>query len=277
MPYSKDKVNIYYYETVISGADPDSFVKLNNVYAKDNNNVYYKTNLIENADPETFVILLDNQYTKDKNNYYKDGNTITSAEELFNAKSHDLDITRNALVERLKGKILLQVEQNGESWYVHPCKGVRYYLGTPQDAFNIMKNFGIGMSNRDFEKIPVANMNFDNGHDNDNDGLSNQIEDAFGTDKENQDTDSDGHNDKKEILSGFDPTGNTKLDIDYKFVEGRKGHIYIQANQNGEAWYINPDDAKRYFLGKPQDAFNVMRKLGLGITDDDLNKILENK
>jgi len=277
LPYSKDKNAVYYYETAVSYADPGSFIKLNNIYAKDKINAYYKSNAIINSDPVTFTVLLDNQYAKDKNNYYHDGEIISSETELRTAKSKDPEITSNVFVEKLKGKILLQVEQNGEAWYVHPGQRMRYYLGTPQDAFNIMKNFGIGMSNNDFKKIPLADMNLSNAADSDQDGLSDQVEAAFGTDKYNRDTDNDGFNDKEEILSGYDPNGKTKLGIDLKFVAGRKGFIYIQADQNGESWYINPDDSKRYFLGRPQDAFNVMRRLGLGITDENLNKIVENK
>ncbi len=281
LPYTKDKDNVYYYETTIPGADPSSFVKLDNTYAKDKNSVYYKTNIITEADTSSFVVLrgmqLEDKYAKDKKNYYSKGIKIINEDDLFYAKTLDSDLVDIEFVERLEGKILLQVEQSGEAWYVHPYQGVRYYLGTPQDAFDIMRKFGIGMSNRDFEKIPVADMNLSNGLDSDKDGLSDQVEDAFGTDKNNPDTDSDGYNDKDEILSGYDPTGNTELDIDPVFVEGRKGFIYLQVNQNGEAWYINPDDGKRYFLGRPQDAFNVMRSLGLGITDEDLNKILEGK
>lgn len=174
------------------------------------------------------------------------------------------------LGDRLKGKILLQVEQNGEAWYIHPKKKERFYLGKPQDAFNLMSDFGTGMTNKDFEKIQVADMNLSEGADDDNDGLSNQIEDAFGTDKNKQDTDNDGYSDKEEILAGYSPNGKDKLNIDYGFIENKKGFIYLQVEQNGEAWYINPDDSKRYFLGRPRDAFNLMRVLGLGILDEHL-------
>lgn len=51
------------------------------------------------------------------------------------------------------------------------------------------------------------------------------------------------------------------------------GRIVLQVEDNGEAWYINPVTMKRHFLGRPADAFNVMRGLGLGITDDNLNKV----
>ena len=43
--------------------------------------------------------------------------------------------------------------------------------------------------------------------------------------------------------------------------------------QNGEAYYIYPKDSKKYYLGRPSDAFNIMRELGLGITTADLEEI----
>ncbi len=53
----------------------------------------------------------------------------------------------------LKGKILLQVESKGEAWYVNPQDGKRYYLANGEDAFKIMKTLGVGISNKDLEKI----------------------------------------------------------------------------------------------------------------------------
>jgi hypothetical protein len=60
---------------------------------------------------------------------------------------------------------------------------------------------------------------------------------------------------------------------DIPLSERLKGKILLQVEENGEAWYINPDDLKRYYLGRPNDAFDLMQKLGKGITDEDLNKI----
>lgn len=48
------------------------------------------------------------------------------------------------------------------------------------------------------------------------------------------------------------------------------GRIILQVEKNGEAWYISPIDLKKYYLGRPEDAFAVMRKLGLGISQKDL-------
>ncbi|MCX6796782.1 MAG: PA14 domain-containing protein, partial [Candidatus Falkowbacteria bacterium] len=51
-----------------------------------------------------------------------------------------------------------------------------------------------------------------------------------------------------------------------------KGKILLQVESHGEAWYINPGDAKRYYLGRPVDAFNLMRTLGLGVSNADFAK-----
>jgi hypothetical protein len=55
------------------------------------------------------------------------------------------------------------------------------------------------------------------------------------------------------------------------------GHILLQVESKGEAWYVNPGDNKRYYLGKPNDAFGVMRELGLGIKHETLTSYLANK
>ena len=44
-----------------------------------------------------------------------------------------------SVVERVSGRILLQVEQNGEAWYVNPDNLLRYYMGRPKDAFDLMR------------------------------------------------------------------------------------------------------------------------------------------
>jgi hypothetical protein len=50
----------------------------------------------------------------------------------------------------LDGRILLQVEEKGEAWYVNPLTQRRHYLGSPSDAFSLMKNLGLGISETDF-------------------------------------------------------------------------------------------------------------------------------
>jgi len=117
------------------------------------------------------------------------------------------------LQTRLKGRILLQVESNGEAWYVNPDNENRYYLGRPADAFQIMRELGLGISNKDFNSF-----------------------------------------------NGYAPSRLS-------------GKILLKVEDSGKAYYVNPVDLKMYYLGRPADAFQIMRELGLGITNDDLDNI----
>ena len=173
-----------------------------------------------------------------------------------------------------KGKILLQTEEKGEAWYVNPSDGLRYYLGKPNDALNLMKSLGLGISDLDLAKIPYDSIT-STSVDSDKDGLTDLEEDSFGTNKTDWDTDNDGYNDLDEVLHNYDPNkGNkAKLAIDENFSKKLAGKIVLQTQKNGEAWYVNPDNNKRYFLGRPQDAFNLMKSFGLGISNNDLEKI----
>ena len=53
------------------------------------------------------------------------------------------------------------------------------------------------------------------------------------------------------------------------------GKILLAVEGHGEAWYINPTDDKKYYLGRPADAFQVMRGLAIGISNADFS-LLEN-
>ncbi len=59
------------------------------------------------------------------------------------------------LIERVKGRILLQVEGKGESWYVNPTDGVRYYLKDGEAAYKLMRSAALGVKNADLKKIPM--------------------------------------------------------------------------------------------------------------------------
>lgn len=126
------------------------------------------------------------------------------------------------LRERLLGTILLQVESKGEAWYVEPVAHERWYLGRPADAFSVMRQLGLGITNANLARIPRADS-----------------------------TD----------------VGSAPL------VARLSGRILLQVESKGEAWYVYPKNGHRYFLGRPADAFALMRTLGLGITDRDLATI----
>lgn len=124
-----------------------------------------------------------------------------------------LFVRANNLGQQLAGRILLQVEENGEAWYINPKDEKRYFLGRPEDAFNLMRQLGLGVSEQDFNSF--------------NNAVPKRL----------------------------------------------AGHILLRVEANGEAYYVDPVDLKMHFLGRPMDAFNVMRSLGLGITNQNLNKI----
>lgn len=122
----------------------------------------------------------------------------------------------------VSGRILLDVEQNGEAWYVYPPTGERYYMGRPSDAFEIMSDLGLGISNADLARIPTS----------DSSATGSQI--------------------LRSQLSG---------------------RVLLQVEEHGEAWYVYPENLRRYYLGRPADAFSIMSKLGLGISSDNLAHI----
>lgn len=114
--------------------------------------------------------------------------------------------------ENLSGNILLQVQKNGEAWYIYPKNGQRYYLGRPSQAFDIMRDLSLG-TKHDF----IENNEY--------------------------------------------------------FPARLSGMILLDVEHHGEAYYIYPKNLKKYYLGRPADAFQVMRDLGLGITDQELASI----
>ncbi len=202
---------------------------------------------------------------------YPDGSSITVLDV---STQKELRATNDDLYDRLKGIILLKVEDKGKAYYVHPNTHTVYYLGRPADAFFIMREQGIGISNADLEKFPLA-LSEAFGKDTDGDELSDMLEDAIGTGKFTHDTDDDGFSDSEELLQGFSPTSDKKLFYDISFANRHKGKIFLQVENHGEAWFINPADRKRYFLGRPEDAFALMRNLSLGISNRDFDTLIQ--
>ena len=182
------------------------------------------------------------------------------------------NFSNNSLYNLLKGKILLKVDDSGKSYYVHHRDKKIFYLGRPNDAFEVMRQQAVGISNADLKKIPVGVASM-SGLDQDNDGLTDILEDALGTDKTKADSDGDGYVDRIEIENSYDPLGIGKQVFDLKFVKQHLGHFVLQVEGKGEAWYLNPNDSKRYFLGRLTDVFNIMKKMSFGITNEDFNSL----
>lgn len=130
------------------------------------------------------------------------------------------------------------------------------------NVYNLILTLGTGISRNDLARIPVADANISTGVDTDTDGLSDGLEDAVGTDKNKADTDDDSYNDRNELLNGFDPlVKGRNLPLDAEYSNRQKGRILIAVEGNKEAWYVNPGDGKRYFLGQPGDAYKAMRSV----------------
>lgn len=58
------------------------------------------------------------------------------------------------LVQRVSGYILLQVESHGEAWYVDPVQQKATYMADGAAAYQIMRSFGLGITNTDLALIP---------------------------------------------------------------------------------------------------------------------------
>lgn len=79
--------------------------------------------------------------------YYRDKKIIVNREiDLFTERDDEL-------INKLKGNILLQVESNGEAWYLNPDTLKKHYMGSPSTAYNEIKNFAIEISEDDLEKF----------------------------------------------------------------------------------------------------------------------------
>ncbi len=132
--------------------------------------------------------------------------------------------------DRLLGRILLQVEEHGEAWYVRTSDAKRYYLADGEAAYAVMRHFSLGITNADLAKIPAAAQ-------------------------------------VAELKNSSSVCGVNTL------ASRLKGRILLQVQKNGEAWYVDPVTCRAVYLADGQAAYQIMRYLGLGITNSDLAKI----
>ncbi|HBH46150.1 MAG: hypothetical protein A2445_03610 [Candidatus Jacksonbacteria bacterium RIFOXYC2_FULL_44_29] len=65
------------------------------------------------------------------------------------------------------------------------------------------------------------------------------------------------------------------LAYDWEFAEKWSGRLLLAVEGAGEAWYVNPVNLERYYLGRPADAFKMMQKLGVGISETDFAQIIK--
>jgi hypothetical protein len=155
----------------------------------------------------------------------------------------------------------LQKETDEKTQLISKYNNFKVQLGSADaNIYSFLINYSTGVSAWDIAKIPLAEYNF-GGEDIDGDGLSDAIELALGTDISKADTDGDGFDDKSEFLNGYNPWNENKLAVDYTFIALNSGLILIQVEEDRQAWYINPNDGKRYFLGSPANVLAEIEKL----------------
>lgn len=74
---------------------------------------------------------------------------------------HDFINNTEVFPARLAGMILLNVEKNGEAYYIDPESLNKHYLNRPTDAFSLMRQMGLGISNSDLVNIPIADIDYE--------------------------------------------------------------------------------------------------------------------
>jgi YVTN family beta-propeller protein len=128
------------------------------------------------------------------------------------------------LVKRLKGRLLLAVEDHGKIWYVDTVSGRRYEV-TLSNALNLFRALSLGITDKNLAQIPVA-------------GLGRRVS---------------------------------------ALALRLRGKLLLQTEQRGEIWYVDTKGYRHQLT--VLNLLDVFRNLALGITNEDLAKILigENK
>lgn len=73
-------------------------------------------------------------------------------------KADELDgYLESSFPKRLKATILLNVEQNGEAYYVNPTNMEGYYLGRPDTIMDVLKKIALGINNKGLAMIGYSN------------------------------------------------------------------------------------------------------------------------
>lgn len=143
---------------------------------------------------------------------------------------HNEGIYDRRMTERLSGRILLQVEEHGEAWYIHPTEFLRYYMKDGDIAYQMMRFFSLGIADENLYKIPsVAN-----------------------TTEMNE---------------------STSICEQNALANRLRGNILLQVEQKGEAWYVDPIKCRSIYMKDGAAAYEIMRFLGLGITNINLEKM----
>lgn len=97
-------------------------------------------------------------YPVDKKGYYlgRPADAFNIMRTLGLGATHDFITNTSYFPTSVVGKILLDVESHGEAYYIYPKDRKKYYLGRPDDAFAVMRNLGLGISNTNLAALPLS-------------------------------------------------------------------------------------------------------------------------
>ena len=158
----------------------------------------------------------------------------------------------NSITNRLKGRLLLQVEKGGAIWYVNPTDSQKYQV-TFANALNLFQSFALGITNADLVKIPAD---------------TNSIDPYL-------DTDNDGYPDKQELQNGYSPyiagIGQGRFKTDNNLAKRLKGRLLLQVQQGGAIWYVDINGIRHNV--RWNNLMDLFTRLALGITDKDLETV----
>ncbi len=134
-----------------------------------------------------------------------------------NPSSDSNQVVDKKLTDRLKGRLLLAVQDHGKIWYVDPMSGQRFQV-TLDTAIQVFRRLSLGISNSNLARIFVADSPL------------------------------------RSVL------GNRL-----------KGRLLLQVENRGLIWYVDQNGLRHAVT--PKNVMEIFRKLALGITNTNLDKI----
>jgi len=99
-------------------------------------------------------------YPNDKKKYFlsSPSQALAVMKNLGLGATHEFITGHTIYPDYVLGKILIDTEDYGRAYYIYPVDQKAYYLGQPIDAFQIMQNLGLGITNEDIRKIEVGEI-----------------------------------------------------------------------------------------------------------------------
>jgi len=176
-----------------------------------------------------------------------------------------------AIENNINGFVKTTANYRDEFWYIDQVNRVKYHLSDEKTYLTFVKKTAKGIRQKDLDKFALGWKNIIPLKDADGDGLANNFEQAIGTNPADKDTDKDKYSDKEEVLKGYDPVGNGRAKFTFSFSNKNKGRLFINVDNKGSIWYINPADAKKYFFGNPAEAWTMIKILSSKVKYEQIN------